>query len=179
METYASFIRAAKNYANSGESQRLNLMMLLLDIEPRKSLWQANPNKTLSWETLLREEGLCTPTLFGDFKRATKMELDVKLFGVYAAAAIVKLPPNYRSRVIRQTSKWIGEHKIKPTYQRITKYVSELKKELGIRTPSTPMHQLKAENNRLQRKLKKAEDYIGVLKTALRNNNIRIPREPT
>lgn len=176
--SYASFIQNAKKYANQGESQRLNLMKLLLDTEPRKSIWQQNPSNTLSWDLLLREEGLCTPALFHDFKRATKI-VDVEVFGVYASAAIAKLKAEFRGRIVRQTQKWIESHRVPPTYQRISKYVSELKKELGIRgRPSSPLHTLRSENNRLKRDLNKADDYIDILKATLKKNNVRIPREP-
>ena len=177
-QSYSSFIQTAKKYANQGESQRLNLMMLLLDTEPRKSLWQDNPEQTTSWDALLREESLCTPALFHDFKRATKI-VNVKLFGVYASASIANLKTEYRHRVIRNTQEWISTHRIPPTYQRIGKYVRDLKKEMGIRTkPSTPIYALRSENNRLVRQLNKANDYIEVLQACLKKNDIRVPREP-
>ena len=177
MKSYSTFIRTAKQYANQGESQRLNLMMLLVEVEPRKSLWQSNPNKTKSWDMLLRDEGLCTPALYGDFKRALKI-VKVETFGVYAAAAIVKVPAKFRSRVVRDTQKWIDSHKVRPTYQRITKYVAELKKELGIHTSSSSMQVLRAKNRRLERELTKANEYIDTLQAVLKKNQIRYPREP-
>lgn len=153
-------------------------MTLLLDVEPRLAVWQANPNQTRSWDQLLREEGLCTPTLFHDFKRSTGI-VDVAVFGVYASAAIAKLKKEYRTRIIRATQAWIDSHQVPPTYQRISKYVAELKKELGIRSrPTTPIHALRTENNRLKRELGKAERYIETLQAALRDNNIRVPKEP-
>lgn len=176
--TYSSFIQNAKRYANQGESQRLNLMKLLLDTEPRKSIWHDNPNHTVSWDELLREEGLCTPALFHDFKRATKI-VDVEVFGVYASAAIAKLTTQYRPRIVRLTQAWINTHKVPPTYQRITKYVWELKKDMGIRSrASTPIHALRTENNRLKRELDHANSYIDTLKATLKKSNVRIPREP-
>jgi hypothetical protein len=177
MQSYAAFIRTAKQYANQGEAQRLALMMLLLDVEPRKSLWQDNPNKTLSWEALIREEGLCTPALFGDFKRATKI-VEVKTFGVYASAAIVKVPTPYRTRVLRSTQEWIDSHKVKPTYQRITKYVAEMKKELGIRTPRSSLQALRAENKRLKDRVVVRDNYITKLQEICRTNKIRFPQGP-
>ncbi len=176
--TYSGFIQTAKRYANQGESQRLQLMMLLLDTEPRKAVWQANPNHTTSWDSLLREEGLCTPTLFHDFKRA-KGIVEVKVFGVYASNAIAKLKKEYRGRIIRATQGWINSHRVPPTYQRITKYVAEMKKEMGIRgRPSTPVHALRTENNRLKRELNRTETYVEILQAVLKKNNLRIPREP-
>lgn len=183
--SYTSFIQAAKKYANQGESQRLQLMRLLLDTQPRKAVWQDNPNHTLSWEALLREEGLCTPALFYNFKRATSV-VNVDVFGVYASAAIVKLKKDYRGRIIRQTQKWIESHKVRPTYQRITKYVQEIKKELGIRRPATPLQTLRAENSRLKRELVKSSEinlgstrYIVTLQATLKKHNLQIPREPS
>jgi hypothetical protein len=177
-QSYSSFIQTAKRYANEGESQRLNLMKLLLDFEPRKALWQSNPNQTTSWDSLLREEGLCTPALFHDFKRALKI-VDVDVFGVYASAAIAKLTTDVRGRIVRSTQKWIDSHRVPPTYQRITKYVGEMRKEMGIRRrPSTPIHALRAENNRLKRELNKADTYIETLQASLKKHGIRIPREP-
>ena len=176
--TYSTFIQNAKKYANQGEGQRLGLMKLLLDMEPRKSIWLSNPNNTASWDALLREEGLCTPALFHDFKRATKI-VDVDVFGVYASAAIAKLKADYRSRIVRQTQKWIDSHRVPPTYQRISKYVAELRKDMGIRSrPSTPIHALRSENNRLKRELNKADTYIDTLKAALKGHGVRVPREP-
>ncbi len=177
--TYSRFIQTAKSYANQGEAQRLNLMMLLLDTEARKSLWQANPGEIRTWDALLREEGLCTPTLFYDFKRAVKV-VDVKVFGVYASAAIIKLKVNYRRRVLAATQEWIDAHKIRPTYQRISKYVATMKREMGIGpTPKKPIHELRLENTRLKRDLGRSERYCTTLKTTLKTNNIRIPKEPT
>ncbi len=175
--TYASFIQTAKKFANQGESQRLNLMMLLLDTEPRNSLWQANPNKTVSWDGLLRDEGLCTPGLYHDFKRATSI-MKVTVFGVYASAAIVKIKAQYRPRIIKETQQWINSHRVPPTYQRINKYVRDLKRDLGIRSkPTTPIHALRSENNRLKRELNSAHTYIETLQAMLKKHNLRIPRE--
>jgi hypothetical protein len=176
--SYTAFIQSAKKFANQGESQRLNLMKLLLDTEPRKSIWQQNPSGTNSWDFLLREEGLCTPALFHDFKRATKI-VDVDVFGVYASAAIAKLKTDFRGRVVQETQRWIDSHRVRPTYQRITKYVSELKKDMGIRSRlSTPIHALRSENNRLKRELNKANDYIDTLQATLKKHQVRVPREP-
>jgi hypothetical protein len=173
--TYSGFISTAKKFANQGEGQRLALMMLLLDTEPRKAIWQANPNGTESWDALIREEGLCTPTLFHDFKRATGI-VDVHVFGVYASAAIAKLKKEYRARILGATKRWIDSHRVPPTYQRITKYVADMKKDMGIRShPSTPTHALRAENNRLKRELSKAETYIDTLVSTLKKNRIRTP----
>jgi hypothetical protein len=175
--TYTNFITTAKKYANQGESQRLSLMMLLLDTEPRNSLWQGNPNQVISWDGLLREEGLCTPGLYHDFKRATSV-MKVEVFGVYASAALVKIKAQYRPRIIKATQQWIDSHRVPPTYQRINKYVRDLKKDLGIRAkPSTPIHALRSENNRLKRELNSAHRYIETLQATLKKNNIRIPRE--
>ncbi len=127
--SYTAFIQSAKKFANQGESQRLNLMKLLLDTEPRKS--------------------------------------------------IAKLKTEFRGRVVRETQSWIDSHRVRPTYQRITKYVSELKKDMGIRSrPSTPIHALRSENTRLKRELNKANDYIDTLQATLKKHQIRVPREP-
>lgn len=174
--SYTAFIKTAKQYANGGEEERLKLMMLLLDMEPRKALWMVNPDGVKSWDLILREEGFCTPTLFRNFKRAVPL-MNVKMFGVYAAAAIVNLPKGVQNKVIRQTEAWISTHNLRPTYQRISKYVFELRREMGTRSPrTTPIAQLRVENNRLQRENNKAEEYIDLLIAALKLNNIRVPR---
>jgi hypothetical protein len=151
-------------------------MLLLVDTEPRRALWRANPEQVRSWDVLLREEGLCTPGLYHDFKRAKKT-LNVQLFGVYASAALVKLPAEYRQRIMRSTQDWIALHKIPPTYQRITRYVVGLRREAGIRGPSKPIDALRSENNRLKRELNKADSYIETLQATLRKHQIRIPKE--
>ena len=130
-----------------------------------------------SWESLLREEGLCTPTLFYDFKKAVKF-VDVKVFGVYASAAIAKLKVQYRRRVVRSTQEWIDTHQVPPTYQRISKYVTVMRKELGIRPASNPLTALRLENNRLKRELSKSQQYCELLQATLKKNNIRVPKEP-
>jgi hypothetical protein len=153
-------------------------MDLLVETEPRKSIWQDNPEKTTSWNALLREQSLCTPTLYHDFKKAKKL-LNVDIFGVYASVALVKLKVEYRARITNATQRWVEAHKVPPTYQRITKYVRELRKELGIRgKPSTPIHAMRHELNSLARQLNKAHEYIEVLQASLKTHNIRIPREP-
>jgi hypothetical protein len=173
---YENFIQSAKKFANGGETQRLSLMKLLIDTEARKSIWHSKTTHT-SWDILLREEGLCTPSLFHDFKRARGV-VDVEVFGVYASAALVKLNTEYRSKIVRSTQRWIDAHRVPPTYQRITKYVAELKKELGIRSPSTPIRSLRAENSRLKREVNRCHEYIDTLQAVLKKNHLPVPREP-
>lgn len=178
--TYDSFITQARKYANGSEAERLHLMALLLDTEPRKAFWQRQTNgqPKLTWELFLREEGLCTIGLYRNFKTATSL-VDVNVFGVYASAALGKLPSVLRTRIVQQTQAWISSHHLPPTYQRISKYVRDL--HTGIAPPRgkrTPIHALRTENNRLKRELNEAYDYIHTLQAALKKAGVRIPREP-
>lgn len=173
---YQAFIKSAKDFANRGEEHRLKLMVLLVEYEPKKALWMVNPHGIRKWDALLRHEGLCTPSLFHAFKQASKI-VDVEKFGVYASAAIVKLPKEHRAEVIRRTRSWINEHRLPPHYQRVTQYVRLLKSDLGIRTKPAPSAILRRENTKLKGRLEERDAYIEKLKTALRRNSIRPPQE--
>lgn len=173
---YQAFIKSAKDFANRGEEHRLKLMLLLVEYEPLKALWMANPHGIRKWDALLRHEGLCTPSLFHAFRRASKI-VDVKLFGVYGSAAIEKLPKEHRAEVILRTRAWINEHKLPPHYQRVTQYVRLLKSDLGIRVKAAPATSLKREVGKLKARLEERDEYIVRLKDALRRHKIRPPQE--
>jgi len=152
---YGTFVKTARKYANSGEEQRLSLMLLLLETESKTAIWWENPHKTRRWEVLLREERLCTPALYRAFKTASKF-LEVRKFGVYASAAIGRLPKEHRQVVMRKTVDWIKTHKVPPTYQLVSEYVRQRKRELGIATPpriSPQVVKLRKENAKLKRRV--------------------------
>lgn len=156
---YEAFVRTARKYANSGEEQRLSLMTLLIETEPQTAIWWSNPHKTRRWDVLLREERLCTPTLYRAFKAGAKF-LDVRKFGVYASAALARLPKEHRQSVTRMTLTWIKDHRVPPTYQLVAEYVRQRKRELGIQKPrkvSPLIAKLKKENVKLKKRVGQLE----------------------
>jgi hypothetical protein len=156
---YEAFVRAARKYANSGEEQRLALMTLLMETEPQTAIWWGNPHQTHRWDVLLREERLCTPTLYRAFKTAAKF-LDVQKFGVYASAALARLPKDHRQDVTRKTLAWIKMHHVPPTYQLVSEYVRQRKRELGLQAPlrvSPQILKLRKENAKLKRRVEQLE----------------------
>lgn len=167
--SYATFIGLAKKHANQGESHRLALMQLLLDTEPRTSIWHDNPDKLKNWDALLQREGLCTPSLYHAFKRATKL-VNVDVFGVYASASIANLPADHRPKIITTTQRWIKSHAVPPTYQRISKYVRETRAKVvkPKAKVSKGVSALTEENNRLKA-------YIRLLQRKLHQHKIPVP----
>jgi hypothetical protein len=156
---YEAFVRTARKYANSGEEQRLSLMTLLMETEPQTAIWWDNPHKTHRWDVLLREERLCTPALYRAFKTAAKF-LDVQKFGVYASAALARLPKEHRQSVTRKTLAWIRMHKVPPTYQLVAEYVRQRRRELGLQVPpriSPQILKLRKENAKLKRRVGQLE----------------------
>lgn len=175
-QQYNSFIRAAKRLSNDSEDSHLRLMLLLVETEPKTAIWYENPHGIKSWEKFLLEEGLCTPSKYYGFKAANaNRHIDVKTLGVYASILIQRLPKDLRSKVIEMTREWIKNHRVPPTYQRISTYVKVLRgkqpKKLGT------MASLRDENARLKKKLEEKEAYILLLKSTLTSNKIRVPRE--
>lgn len=177
MKNYQEFIQAAKDCANRGEEQRLKLMLLLVEYEPKKALWGLNPLGVKTWDSLLREEGLCTPALYHAFKEAVQMRVEVSIFGVYASTAIVKLEKSDRTVALRRTREWVKQHQVPPTYQRISQYVRQLKDEMGIKTPVAPATRLRKENARLKSRIEEQSTYIEKLKALLREHKVRLPKE--
>lgn len=156
---YDTFVRTARKYANLGEEQRLSLMTLLVETEPKTAIWWDNPHKTHRWDVLLREDRLCTPTLYRAFKAASKF-LDVRTFGVYGSAALARLPKDHRQSVTRKTLGWIKAHKVPPTYQLVAEYVRQRRQELGLQTPprvSPQIVKLRKENAKLKRRVGQLE----------------------
>ncbi len=175
-QQYNSFIRAAKRLSNDSEDSHLRLMLLLVETEPKTAIWFENPHGLRSWDELLREEGLCTPSKYHGFKAANaNPNIDVKTLGVYASILIQRLPKEMRSKVIAMTREWIKNHRVPPTYQRISTYV----KTLRGKQPKQPgtLASLRDENARLKKKLEEKEAYISQLKNMLTNHKIRVPRE--
>jgi len=156
---YDTFVRTARKYANSGEEHRLSLMTLLIETEPKTVIWHDNPHKTRRWDVLLREERLCTPALYRAFKSGAKF-LDVRKFGVYASAALARLPKEHRPGVTKRTLEWIQTHKVPPTYQLVAEYVRQRKTELGLPVAprvSPQVEKLRKENAKLKKRVEKLE----------------------
>jgi hypothetical protein len=123
---YESFIRNVKSYATRGESYRLKMMKLLVEMRPLTRVWQKGPYQ--NWDDMLRQESLCTPAHYRAFEKATTLlsDQDIERFGVYASALIARVPAQFRQQIIKQTRSWIALSNMPPTYQLIAKHVSDL-----------------------------------------------------
>ena len=186
-KNYATFLAQARNLANRGEKYTLRLMLLLVEVEEAKAVWQGHPHKT--WPDVLREERLCTPSTYEAFKKAVGLGINVEEVGVEAACLLAKKKATVRSGVLRKTMGWIKTYKVPPRYQLVSEYVRKHMKEHGESRPSKPSKAkrenealktsnevLITENEALKVENLRLKDRIKKLVSLLRQHEIPVPR---
>ena len=171
--TYDSFVQTAKNFANKGEEYRLRLMHLLIEMEAAKVVWYGHPHTT--WTDVLCEERLCTPAAFAAFKKAITYGLKVDQLGVAASCLLAKQTKDIRTIVVRQTTEWVKQHKVPPSYQLVSEYVKHLLRERGKRTIG-PYAKLRVECNKLLAENLALTEYVTKLRATLHRNALPIPK---
>jgi len=159
--TYNAFVAKAKQLTNAGEKAQVEKMVYLLDIYHDPSLWRGTWKR--SFKKILRDERLCTWTLFKNFEQASLCLSSTALrhFGVMASARIGSLTGTTRRQVLDQVQKWWEDHKVPPEYQLVTEFVKS-------RLPPKPKA---VSRKRLIAHIKKIEQI-------LRDNDITPPPFP-
>lgn len=116
---------AAKNAQKSNE-QRLELMLLLLDVERQRAIWQGEYE---TWDDLLRAEKLASPTHFLLFKSAVKNfgAKGVSTIGVSAAIAASQTG-KHKQVIFDETA---ARAKEGATFQALSKFVRRRHRELS------------------------------------------------
>ncbi len=162
---YKKFLTLARRYRNSETDYEYRYMELLVTQKADIASWKKPLTKYESWSELLKEEGLCTISMFHNYEKAQSV-IDtfwIKRLGVYASVSIAQLNSETRTTVLASVKKWYGEHKVAPTYQRVSKYVRDLGRASRKR---------KTEN-----KMVKMRAYIKICQALLKKNRISVPEE--
>src|ERR1041384_3679694 len=125
---YSKFLSLARKY-RAGETENEYRYMELLVAQKADVLnWKKPRTSYETWPELLKEEGLCTYSMFKSYEKA-KVVLDsvwIKRLGVYASVSIAKLDRETQTEVLSSVKRWYGQHGVAPTYQRVSKYVRDL-----------------------------------------------------
>jgi len=125
---YDRFLELAQKYKADQANNEVKFLELLVAQEEDVLNWKKPRTSYASWAELLREEGLCTWTTYRNYKKARQLLSSgwIEKLGVYASISISKLDETTRKTVFDQVKKWYGQHKVTPTYQRVSKYVRDL-----------------------------------------------------
>lgn len=116
-----------RQLAGEGESTQVSMMEALMELYEHKEVWGERYD---FWDTLLREEGFCTPHRYEHFAKAYGEfgKTEVRRIGVGAATLLIQQKASVRTKVIVQLNEWMKTHPVSPTYQRVA---TEVKKVIG------------------------------------------------
>jgi hypothetical protein len=112
-------INQVKQLAREGEDKKVLKMLLLLDLFESPLVWT---QYYLTWNDLLKKEGVCTPGLFNAFREASKIldRKELEEFGVRSSACLGRISPRaLRELVVEDLRSWREAHKVPPEYQRV------------------------------------------------------------
>ncbi len=162
---YDKFLDLAQKYKADQARNEVKFLELLVEQEADVLNWKAPRTPYKAWSELLREEGLCTFTLYRNYKKARQLlpEQWIQKLGAYASISISKLDDESRRIILEQVKKWYGNHKVTPTYQRVSKYVRDLggKRRRAVRAS----------------KIQLMRAYIIKCQSLLKKNKIDVPPE--
>jgi hypothetical protein len=162
---YKKFLALARRYRGNETDYEYKYMELLVAQKADRINWKKPATRYDSWSELLKEEGLCTVSMFQNYEKAQGLlePLWIKRLGVYASVSIAQLSNETRGTVLNTVKKWYGEHKVAPTYQRVSKYVRDLGRA--------------SRKKKTESKLVKMRAYIKVCQALLKKNRISVPEE--
>ncbi len=162
---YSKFLALARRYRGGQTEYEYKYMELLVAQKADRLNWMKPRTRHESWSDLLREEGLCTVSMFNNYEKAKSVidPLWLKRLGVYPSVSIAQLDQVTRVTILASVKKWYGEHKVAPTYQRVSKYVRDLGRA--------------SRKKKTESKLVKMRAYIKACQALLKKNKISIPEE--
>jgi hypothetical protein len=162
---YTKFLSLVRKYKTGETENEYRYMELLVDQKKDVLNWKKPRTSYETWSELLREEGLCTYSMFQNYEKA-KTVIDntwIRRLGVYASVSLAKLDRTTQAEVLASVKRWYGQHQVAPTYQRVSKYV----RDLGLAA-----RKMKVEN-----RVQKMKAYIKVCQRLLKQNRISVPKE--
>jgi len=126
-EQYAERVTEIRECRTQGAENELRMMLLILDLEKRPSLWRDVP-KT-SFATVVQRERFCTVHRWQTFKRAKAAipKKHMETLGVPACCLIAAQPKRQHMRLLRLALDFQKEHGVEPTYQYIGRLVRKRK----------------------------------------------------
>lgn len=162
---YKKFLATARRYRGSQTEYEYKYMELLVAQKADKAAWKNPVTPHHSWSELLKEEGLCTISMFNNYEKAKRTidDLWIQRLGVYASVSLAQLSDDARVTILKSVKDWYGAHKVAPTYQRVSKYVRDLGKA--------------SRKRKVENKMVKMRTYIKVCQALLKKNKISVPEE--
>jgi hypothetical protein len=120
---YKEYIARIRELRNRGAAEEIAAMRLIVEFEKATYAWKEYPSTT--FESVIRDEHLCTVARFRSFKKAvsdlTKLHID--RLGVAASCLIAMQSKGSRFRLLNAALQFRSRHEIEPTYQFVSRMI--------------------------------------------------------
>lgn len=151
-------LASLRHLVAEGEGRYLTLMEALMGFYEHKEIWGVRYH---TWDSLLREEGFCTPHTYEGFVQAYKAfgKEEVRRLGVRASVLLVRQSKSVQGQVLTLVNEWLQTHVVPPTYQRVSTYTRQI-----IGTVKKPRKAQSRDENtvQLKKQLQKLKREAGV-----------------
>lgn len=161
---YGRFLARAKTLRATHNANHIKLFELLAQQEEDILDWKWPRSKYYTWAELLKGEGLCTYAAYRQYKKACDILTPEWLhkLGIYPSISLARLSDKDRPEILRRVKRWYTGHRVPPTYQLVSTYVRNVRREL--------------QPDRLT-KVQRMLAYIRACQTLLTSHKIAVPKE--
>jgi len=111
VKTYSAFVKEAQRFRNQGSRAEVDLLYLLVEMEPLTVIWQS---KHPTWEAVLADLMVVSWTRYHHFRKAHRLftKQEVQRIGVSATLVLAEGKQALFPEIKREALAWVAKHSV-------------------------------------------------------------------